>query len=116
MQGPSKEPGPRAGTVTHNTEEVCGIVSQDFGDKVKRLIQVLVDMEDKEKGGLERSNMESIRGFLVYMARTYRDMNPYLKGLHLTLYSWRPSRDKDAWIIQVEQVMLADMDGKWEKV
>ena len=44
--------------------------------------------------GLDRANMEYIRGFLVYAAITYRDMNPYLKGLHLNLDSWRPFRDK----------------------
>ena len=58
-------------------------------------------MEDKEEGGLERANMESIRGFLVYVARTYRDMNPYIKGLHLNLDSCRPFRGNKGWIIQV---------------
>ena len=45
------------------------------------------DTEDKEEGGLDRANMELIRGFLVYAARTCQDMNIYLKGLHLTLDS-----------------------------
>ena len=56
------------------------------------MIPFFVYMEDKEEGSLDRDNMESIRGFLVYVAKMYRDMNPYLKGLHLTLDSWRPFR------------------------
>ena len=49
-------------------------------------------MEDRDKYGMDRSKIEWIRGFLVYVAREYRDMNLYLKGLHLTLDSWRPLR------------------------
>ena len=41
-----------------------------------------------------RASMESIRGLLVYVSKTYKDMIPYLKGLHLTLDSWRPFRDE----------------------
>ena len=39
FQGPSQEPGPWVGTVAHTTEGVCGLVSQDRWDKVKRLIR-----------------------------------------------------------------------------
>ena len=57
--------------------------------------------------------MESIRGLLVYVARTYRDMNPYLKRMHLTLDSWRPYRDKDGWRLRGEELNMAELDGKW---
>ena len=43
--------------MTNTKKGVCGIVSQDRRDKVKKLIKELVDMEDKEEGGLDRSNM-----------------------------------------------------------
>eukprot|EP00978_Attheya_sp_CCMP212_P045093 scaffold333340_cov42-Attheya_sp.AAC.1 len=43
--------------------------------------------------------MESIRGFLNYVARTYPEITPYLKGVHLTLDHWRPDRDADGWRI-----------------
>ena len=36
---------------------------------------------------MDQANMESIRIFLLYVARTYQDMKPYLQGLHLTLDS-----------------------------
>ena len=48
-------------------------------------------------GGLDRANMESIRVFLVYVDRTYRDINSYLKGFYLTLYIWRPCRYDKRW-------------------
>ena len=82
VQGPYQEHGPWAGKVTHTTEVLCGMVSQDRWYKVKRLIQEPVDMEDKEEVGLGRAKMESIRGFLVHVTRTYRYTNPHLKGLH----------------------------------
>ena len=47
------------------------------------------------KGGrwLDRSKMELIRGFLLYVDIMYQYMNSYLKGLHLILDSWIPFRD-----------------------
>ena len=42
-----------------------------------------MDMEDIE--GMHWARMESITGFLIYLARKYRYINPYLKGLHLML-------------------------------
>ena len=68
------------------------------------------DMEDKGEGGLDRANMELIRGFLVYAARTCQDMNIYLKELHLTLDSSIPFRDDERWQIQGEQRKLVEMD------
>ena len=52
-------------------------------------------MKDKVERGSYRANMESIRGFQVYVTITYQDMNPYPKGLHLDLDSWRPFRDEE---------------------
>ena len=38
-----------------------------------------------------------MRGFLNYVVRTYPWMNPYLKGLHLTIDGWRPGRVAGGW-------------------
>ena len=38
--------------------------------------------------------LECIRGFLIYVARDFRWMTPYLKGLHLTIDGWIEGRDK----------------------
>lgn len=49
--------------------------------------------------------LEQQRGFLVYITRTYPSLVPYLKGIHLTLDSWRPNRDDEGWKLH-QQVHL----------
>ncbi|EJK48621.1 hypothetical protein THAOC_32566, partial [Thalassiosira oceanica] len=39
----------------------------------------------------------SIRGYLIYVVRTFDYINPYLKGLHNTIDGWRPNYDEDGW-------------------
>ena len=64
-------------------------------DKNIRMIDKLQDMEADRREGMYSSRMDSIKGFIVYMARTYRDTNPYLQCLNTTLDIWRPFRDKE---------------------
>ena len=97
VQGPSQELISWSGMVTHTTEGVCGLVSQYRWDKVKISIRDLVNMYGTEEGGLEKSKMELIRGFLVDVARTYQYMNPKLKGFHLNLESWMPFKYYKGW-------------------
>ena len=54
------------------------MVPQYRWDKYKRLILEVVEMESMEDERLDWAKMKYIRGFIVYMARTYQDMNPYL--------------------------------------
>ena len=60
--------------------------------------------------------MDSIIGFLGYVSSTYRDMSPYLKGVHLTLDSWRQYRDDEEWILRGEEFKIDDVEGKWEGI
>jgi hypothetical protein len=55
------------------------------------------DREDAPRGQMLHKTAESFRGFLVYVAHTYTAMVPYLKGIHLSLDSWRANRDEDGW-------------------
>lgn len=71
-------------------------------------------MEEKAKGGTERARIESIRGFLVYLAWKNRDMNTELKGLIMTLESWRHLRDKEGWMMRGKNFKISKLDGKWE--
>ena len=57
----------------------------DRWDKTRRMAAELQEMKASDKDGMDRSNMESTRGILVYEAITYRDINLYSKGLHLNL-------------------------------
>ena len=52
------------------------------------------------------------RGLLVYFTRTYRVLKPHLKGLHRTLYSWRPYIDRYGWKFQGKGLLGAMCDGK----
>ena len=42
-------------------------------------------------------------GEVVYVFSTYRDMNPYFKGVHLTLDIWRPYGDEEGWMLRGEE-------------
>ena len=53
----------------------------------------LVEGECEVGGLIDYKKLESIRGFLLYLARTYTHMKPYMKGLHLTIDGWREDRD-----------------------
>ena len=46
---------------------------------------------------LDRKELESETGFLNHLTMTFDDAIPFLKGLYLTLNSWRPHRDGDDW-------------------
>ena len=43
------------------------------------------------------TRLECIRGFLIYEARTYKWMMPYLKGVHLTIDGRREGRYKESY-------------------
>ncbi|KAL7570483.1 hypothetical protein ACA910_004265 [Epithemia clementina (nom. ined.)] len=54
--------------------------------------------------------MERVRGFLVYVTLTYGSVSPYLKGLHLTLESWRVDWDRDGWRMTPSEFSLLCKD------
>ena len=56
---------------------------------------------------LGRKELEKVTGFLNHLAMTFDDMNPFLKGLYLTLNSWRPNRDDEDWKVT---------DKKWKRI
>ena len=89
-------PGPWAGTVTHTAGgRVLGMVSQVKWDKTKLLIAELGEMIPE--GPLPLQRLLEIRGFLMYVVRTYTWLNLYIKGLHLTVDSCRPGRAEDGF-------------------
>jgi hypothetical protein len=59
----------------------------------------MADMLERAREDLPfcHKTLERQRGFLVYVTHTYPSLVPYLKGIHLTLDSWRPWRDSDGW-------------------
>jgi hypothetical protein len=89
-RAPSMAPGAWAGTIIRtDSEKVEKLVSQERWDKTREKIWWIRDHFDQEHKEtlpkLQHKTLESIRGFLVYVLRTYLEMVPDLKGIHLTL-------------------------------
>ena len=99
---PSQEPGPWCGAfIAVRNENVWAYVSVEKWNKgksyVNRWFQEVMKHEQISDAKLDFKDLERGRGFLVYLSRTYTSMTPYLKGIHLTLDSWREGRDSDGW-------------------
>jgi hypothetical protein len=101
---PSQKAGAWAGSIVHTSNgEVVVLAPQDKWEKLRRQVAWLEAEHAKvERGsskGIPYDELEKVRGFMVHMVRSYPGMNPYLKGIHLTLCSWMPGRDSDGWKI-----------------
>lgn len=106
-RAPSQTPGPWAGSILHTDQaEVNVLISDDKWKKTRNIIEKWCGAVDeynfqltdgREPVGLDVKELLSDRGFLIYVARTYPSMVPYLKGLHLTIDGWRGGRDSDGW-------------------
>jgi hypothetical protein len=104
---PTMTPGPWAGSIVHTTSEAVTIsISQERWDKAKSMISWIKDCCDNSTE-IDHKMLESYRGYLIYISRTYPSVNPYLKGIHLTLDSWRPWRDEDAWKMSMSEIRIA---------
>lgn len=92
---------------------MCKLVMQMRWDQTKRFLGDIRTLYNEgqalvEKQGdpvmLDRKKLERTQGFLVYVARTYTTMLPYLKGVHLlTIDSWRAHRDDEGWRIKEDE-------------
>ena len=125
---PSQTPGAWAGaTVSSNGDVVKKGVTKERWEKVKLKVRWIADqmglsdsfspddygaMNDRRdesgtcpSGSIHYKTTESYVGFLVYVSMTYTSMVPYLKGIYLTLNSWREGRDAEGW---------ADEEMKWQ--
>jgi hypothetical protein len=116
---PSQRPGAWAGASVHTTDENAfkGVTPERWKKtrmKIRWLAfqagitdavtERLMDLEklteeqaEAPKGFMLHKTAESFWGFLVYVSRTYKSLVPYLKGIHLSLDSWRSNRDEDGW-------------------
>ena len=88
------------------------MVSQEKWEKTKRLVKEMLEMIPQDYYPLAR--LLQIRGFLMYVVRTYPWINPYMKGLHLTIDSWRPHRGLDGFKLrgkELENALALGLDG-----
>ncbi len=79
-----------------------GMFSQEKWDKTKQLLKELGDMLGE--GPLPLQRMLEIRGFLMYMVRTYPWLNPYMKGMHLMVDSWQPGQAEDGFKMMTKKI------------
>ncbi|KAI2508968.1 hypothetical protein MHU86_5463 [Fragilaria crotonensis] len=118
LREPSQTPGAWAGSVVA-TDGGCvtKFVTDERWGKTQRSIRWIASKlgiagddwsvglpADEDEGRIPQGKIphkqaERIRGFLIYVSRTYTAMVPYLKGLHLTLDFWRGGRDNEGWKI-----------------
>ena len=75
---------------------IVALTSQQKWEKAQRIIR---DLLNKVQAGerLSHRTLLKERGFLVHLTMTYPILTPYLKGLHLTVDSWREGRDDEGW-------------------
>jgi hypothetical protein len=96
----------------HQSDGVKVLVTQEKWDKTKRLLAALT-CELVEGVWLNFKSLESARGFMIYVSRTYRPMIPFLFGIHHTLDSWRPNRREDGWR---QNRLILSMEGYEDEV
>jgi len=105
-RSPSQEPGAWSGSVIRTTnDEVSVLVSlekwekgQIYVSELRAMWEADEDADGRRRG--DRKRLETIRGFLQYLTKTYPSVTPYLKGIHLTVDGWRPDRDGDGWRVR----------------
>ena len=64
----------------------------------------------QQNGVVEHKLLESHGGFLIYVARTYWWMQSYMRGILLTLNSWRLGRDEDSWKLTKAELKAIDRE------
>jgi hypothetical protein len=108
---PSMTAGAWADTVIHtNMDQVCVKVTQTRWDKACNMVRdIWQEFSDRRKqvlsevlgedsaGGINHKQLESRRGFLVYVAQAYPSLVPYLKGIHITLDGLISGRNQEGW-------------------
>ena len=96
---PSQVPGAWAGAlVACHHDKVTKSVTLAKWNKGKECgRRISEEMKKSCDGLLAFKPLERDRGFFVHLGMTFPSFNPFLKGIHLTLDSWRPNRKDDGW-------------------
>ena len=96
--------------------DITKSVSQEKWDKGRSLVLSLLELCDtapNQRPLLNRKSVEKDTGFLNHLSMTFEVVTPYLKGLYLTLNSWRSHRDDEDWKVSEKQwrkILLARHD------
>ena len=96
---PHVKPGPWCGSFAAvKMDSVWVYTSQEKWEKARTFIRELDSLlSGSNTQGIDYKFLERGRGFMIYFCRTYTSFVPYLKGMHLTMDSWRKGRDIEGW-------------------
>jgi hypothetical protein len=75
-------------------------VSQEKWERGRGIVEALLGIVNASEDGrpqLDRKQLEKETGFMNHLAMTFETISPFLKGLYLTLNSWRNGRDEGDW-------------------
>jgi hypothetical protein len=95
---PSQDPGAWAGSLV--STEAMGVavrISLEKWREIKKIVQDLIQLVE-HGAPLNLKELQSARGSLTYVQRTYPMITPYMKGFHLTIDSWRSGQTRDGWL------------------
>jgi len=102
--GGTRTPGAWAGVLVVHIDKKKGILvltSQEKWDHMKSICRHWLELLEAGETTLDFKQLQSDRGFMVYVTQAYPAMKPYLKGFHLSLETWRGGRDTKGWKIKV---------------
>ena len=117
---PGQETGAWTGSVVWTSNNKLSVMTtQEKWDKLKAQLNWIRENIDNTNG-LDNKRLQSIRGFLVYVSRTYGSLVPYLKGLHATIDSWRYGRTSTGWKMGAKKFkqqseVVEDNEFEWEE-
>jgi len=107
---PSLTRGAWAGSIVKLSDGFVSVaISQERWDKTKGIL-LWIQEQLQAGGSIAFKPLESHQGFLIYLVWTYPVINPYLKGIHLTLDSWRAWRKDDGWNMTLAEIHAALQD------
>jgi hypothetical protein len=111
----SRARGPWAGSMVYTDDSSAGVrilVSRKKWAKAKRLLATLHELVVASEW-VDHKVLIIIRGFLIYVAQTYKPLTPLLMGLHMSIDGWRPGRDDEGWRLRQAEVEASrDLEEK----
>lgn len=91
------------------------LTSQEKWDRMKDIVRKLLGRVQAGDTFVNHAELSLDRGFLVYLCQAYPAMTPYLKGIHLTLETWRGGRNEEGWKLPPKD-SGEEREDTWEEV
>jgi hypothetical protein len=102
----SRSPGPWAGSMVYTDDAEAGVRIPVFIKKWAKANRLLATLHGLVMASewVDHNVLDMSRGFLVYVALTYRPLTPFLMGMHISIDGWRSGRDKEGWRLREAEV------------